>query len=48
MIPYLVIVAGVVAFGLLLVVRARRREQNERDDLRRHVRRLDGPTDPGM
>jgi hypothetical protein len=43
----LVIVVGVVAFGLLLVARARRRDRHERDELRAHVRRIGGPSDPG-
>ena len=43
----LLIVVGVVAFALLLVVRARRRDQHDRNELRAHIRRLDGPFDPG-
>jgi hypothetical protein len=42
------IVAGVVALGLLFVARARRRDQRDRDELRKHIRRLGGPFDPGM
>ena len=45
----LVIVAGaIVAVGLVLVARARRRDQRDRDQMRAHVRRLGGPFDPGM
>ena len=43
-----VIVAVVIAVGLVLARRARRRDQRDRDDLRAHVRRLGGPFDPGM
>jgi hypothetical protein len=42
----LVIVAAAVAFGLLMVARARRRDHQECDELRTHVRRLGGPSDP--
>jgi hypothetical protein len=42
------IVAGTVAVGLMLVARARRRDRHDRDELRAHVRRLCGPSDPGM
>ena len=42
-----VILAGAAAFGLVLVARARRRDQRDRDELRAHVRRLGGPFDPG-
>ena len=44
----LVIAAGIVAFAVLLVARARRRDQRDRDQMRAHVRRLGGPFDPGM
>ena len=44
----LVIVAGIVALALLLVARARRREQHERDELRKHIRRIGGQFDPGV
>ena len=43
-----VIVATAVAFGLVLVARSSRRDRHERDELRAHVRRLSGPSDPGM
>ena len=43
----LLIVVGVIAFALLLVVRARRRDQHDRNELRAHIRRLGGPFDPG-
>jgi len=42
-----VIAAGIVAFAVLLVARARRRDQRDRDQMRTHVRRLGGPFDPG-
>ena len=42
-----VIVAGAIAFGLVLLARARRRDRHERDGLRTHVRHLNGPSDPG-
>ena len=42
-----VIVAGAVAFGLVLLARARRRDRHARDELRTHVRRLGGSSDPG-
>ena len=42
-----VIVAGAIAFGLVLLARARRRNRHERDELRTHVRRLNGPSDSG-
>jgi hypothetical protein len=44
----IVILAGAVAFGLLLVARARRRDQRDHDELRKHIRRLGGPFDPGI
>jgi hypothetical protein len=44
----LLIVAGTIAVGLLLVARARRRVRHDRDELRAHVRRLGGPSDPHM
>ena len=40
-----VFIAAVILFGLVLVVRARRRDRHERDELRAHLRRLGGPTD---
>ena len=43
-----VIVAGAVAFGLVLLARARHRDRHERDQLRAHVRGLSGPSDSGM
>ena len=43
-----VIIAGAVAFVLLLLARARRRHRHERDELRTHVRRLSGPSDPSI
>ena len=42
------VVAAALAFGLVVVARARRRDQQDRDELRAHVRRLGGPSDPGM
>jgi hypothetical protein len=43
-----VIIAGAVAFGLVVLARARRRDRHDRDELRAHVRGLSGPSDPGM
>ena len=43
-----VIVLGAMAFGLVLLARARRRDRHARDELRTHVRRLSGPSDTGM
>jgi len=43
-----IIAAGVAALALALVARARRRERRDRDELRAHIRRLNGPSDPGM
>jgi len=43
-----VIVAGAIAFAVLLEARARRRDRRGRDELRKHIRRLGGPFDPGM
>ena len=44
-----VIIAGTVAFfGLVLAARARRRDRHERAELRAYIRRLSGPSDPGM
>ncbi len=43
-----VILAGAVALALVLVARARGRDQRERDELRKHIRRLGGPFDPRM
>ena len=43
-----VIVAVVIAVGLVLATRARRRDRRDRDELRAHVRRLGGPFDPDM
>ena len=40
-----VILVGVVAFGLVLVARARRRDRRDRDELRKHIRRFGGPFD---
>jgi hypothetical protein len=42
-----VIVAGAIAFGLILLASVRRRDRYERDGLRTHVQRLSGPSDPG-
>ena len=42
-----VIIAGAVAFGLVLVAHARRRDRHDRDELRKHIRRLGGSFDPG-
>jgi membrane protein implicated in regulation of membrane protease activity len=42
-----VIVAGLVALAVLLMARARRSDQHDRDELRKHIRRLGGPFDPG-
>jgi hypothetical protein len=40
------VVAGVVALALALVARARQRDRRERDELRTHIRRLGGPSNP--
>ena len=37
------IVAGAIAFGLVLLARARRRNRHERDELRTHLRHLNSP-----
>ena len=43
-----VVVVGVVALALALVACARRRDRHDREDLRAHIRRLGGPSDPSM
>jgi hypothetical protein len=42
------IVVGTLAVGLMIVARARRRDRHDRDELRAHLRRLGGPSDPGL
>jgi hypothetical protein len=43
-----VIVTVVAAFCLALVGRARHHYQRDRDELRKHIRRVGGPFDPSM
>ena len=42
------IVVGILALGLMLLARARRRDRHDRDELRAHIRRIAGPSDPSM